>query len=148
MYIKKLVRDKQYSQIGNVLLRDKTITYECKGFLCELLSHRNDFNVIKQSMIRSVCGRDKLNRIIGEAKAAGYLFVVAVIGSNRRYRKRFWFVSEERVSLEDIQEQLKTYSAHDGVTYVLISKTGSPTFVESTLLSNTNKYNNTKTHSK
>lgn len=63
-----------YTKISNSLLRDRRLSYEARGLLCELLSRPDDWELTVANIVAlGGAGRDKVYRLIREAKALGYI---------------------------------------------------------------------------
>lgn len=93
--IERCPHDKEnpYSIISNALLRDETISPNCRWLLSYLLSMRNDWKVKITQLINHLkphMGRDSVRNIITEAITAGYMERVDFMEGNlKRYKYRF-----------------------------------------------------------
>jgi hypothetical protein len=66
--------NRAYTKISNSLLQDTRVTHETKGLICELLSRPLDWEItVRGIMATGKSGRDKVYRMIDEAKTFGYL---------------------------------------------------------------------------
>lgn len=64
----------RYTVISNALLQDPRLSHETKGLLCELLSRPADWEITVRGIVASgKSGRDKVYRMLDEAKALGYI---------------------------------------------------------------------------
>lgn len=67
-----------FSQIPNETLRDKNLSYEARGMLCMLLSHKEGWVVYKSYLQeQGDIGRDKVTRILRELQDHGYAKKIA-----------------------------------------------------------------------
>ena len=85
-----------YAQISRELIRDMTISPECRWLIIYLLSMKNGWKINIQQIISHVkphMGRDKLYQILNEALEAGYMKREVVRKGNLKQQTKY-FVSE------------------------------------------------------
>jgi len=73
MVILRTKVSENYTLFSNNLLRDRTISYEARGILIELLSYPSDWKIQKKHFVTSHTKRDKIFRIFNELENAGYI---------------------------------------------------------------------------
>lgn len=69
-------KENPYTMISRDLIRDQTISPECRWLLIYLLSNKEGWNIHIRAIInhcKGMMGRDKIYKIIKEAIAAGYI---------------------------------------------------------------------------
>lgn len=69
-------KENPYAQISRSLIRDESISPECRWMLIYFLSMRDDFKINCKQLwahVKQFMGRDKVYRIIEEACKAGYM---------------------------------------------------------------------------
>jgi hypothetical protein len=90
-------KENPYAQINRSLIRDNSISPECRWMLIYMLSHRDDW-VIKmaelQSHLKGLVGRDKIYKMINEAIEAGYMR--RQIFKERNLQRSVYYVSESK----------------------------------------------------
>lgn len=63
-----------YTKISNAFLQDERISYETRGFIAELLSRPDDWEITVKNLVKSgPAGRDKIYRMIREAEKFGHM---------------------------------------------------------------------------
>jgi len=83
-----------YAQISRSLIRDETISPECRWMLIYLLSNSDGWIIKVKQIINHLkgfanCGRDRIYEIIGEAIESGYMLRVEYLKNNlKRYKYR------------------------------------------------------------
>lgn len=73
-------QDNPYAQINNKLIRDNSISPECRWLLIYLLSNEKGWKILPAQIVKYVAphwGRDKVYKILNEAIRGGYLKRVA-----------------------------------------------------------------------
>lgn len=88
-------RQNPYSIVSNALIRDKSLSMECRWLLIYLLSNSDGWHItISQVMdhLQGMAGRDKVYKILNEAIEAGYVLREKYLEKNLE-RCRY-FVSE------------------------------------------------------
>lgn len=101
MILKKVSHEKNFTVICNGLLQNRSLSYEAKGLLLELLSRPQNWVIKKEFLKREGCGQTKIDRIIKELKDAGYLYCSTFRSDDGRIIDRTWTVSEEPLSEEE-----------------------------------------------
>lgn len=94
MGIFKAKVEDNYTVIPNKTIQDVSLSAESKGVLTFLLSLPSDWEIHKIWLVKQFanCGRDKLNRIMGELKDAGYIKKVVKRNTNGTLDGFDWFV--------------------------------------------------------
>lgn len=93
MPIIKIRQPGGFAQIANSTLRDKRLSLDTRGYLCELLSHTEDLEVSIDWLTKHFgVGRDKLFRMNKELKEAGYLETPAVTNEKGQFEGKDWFI--------------------------------------------------------
>lgn len=90
-------KEHPYTMVSNSLIRDKSISPECRLVLIYLLSHFNKWNIKTSQLINEFkghLGKDQIYKIITEAIAAGYMKKVEYTKNNLKRVK--YFVSEHK----------------------------------------------------
>lgn len=80
-------KENPYSQISNALIRDESISPECRWLIIYLLSNKPGWKIrIPQIMnhVKAHMGRDKLYKVIDEAIEAGYIQRTEINNGNLR----------------------------------------------------------------
>jgi len=94
-----------YSQISNALIRDITLSPECRWLLIYLLSNRDGWKINTSQIIthvKGLMGRDKVYKVVNEAIDAGYMMrevvkkgnlirYVLYISESPKFKKSFRF---------------------------------------------------------
>lgn len=96
-YIERSPHDREnpYSQINNALIRDNSISYQCRGFLIHLLSNKKDWKIsVVAIAYEQGMSKKAVYKIITEAIEAGYILRIEYLENGlKRYRYQ---VSEEK----------------------------------------------------
>lgn len=95
--IRRAARRQSFTVIDNRILAGGVLSLEATGLLAHLLSHRDDWTVTMGQLSRlHKIGRDKLQRIMGELRAAGYARLVSARDEDTgRLAGRVWVIAEE-----------------------------------------------------
>jgi hypothetical protein len=114
--IKNKQKDK-FAHIPNATLRDKRLGLDTRGFLAELLTHREDLDVsVEWLMEHFRVGRDKLLRMTNELKAGGYIEITTVHADKGLLLGKEWFIyNEPTVGSTVIRETRTTAKADDSL---------------------------------
>lgn len=98
-------RRQPFTIIDNALCRNSSLTFEARGFLVYLLSHREDFHINIAYLVhihKGVMGRDKIIRILKELIQAGYVRRVQPRNANNnQFLKMFYEFSHEPIFTTD-----------------------------------------------
>ena len=117
-YIERSKHDKEnpYTMIRNDLIRDNSITPNCRAILIYILSHDKNWKIYTSQLIKSFSphiGRDLMYAILDEAIKAGYLKRETFFVNNlKRY---FYVISEERrFAKTEEKQELKKFFRYTG----------------------------------
>ena len=78
MIIRRAACKSNYTNIPNAILQDRSLSYEARGLLGELLSRPPNWEVSSEAIeAESGVGRDKLRRMFRELRKAGYARLIA-----------------------------------------------------------------------
>jgi len=97
--------EKNFTQIPNAWIRDKTLTRKSRGLLAEILSHRVGWKISVASLQTSgVEGRDSIRSAIAELENAGYLERIQNRDGGRFAEVDYRLVDPTDVGLSDVGE--------------------------------------------
>lgn len=105
MPIIKIKRDNKYAQIANTTLRDKRLSLDTRGFLGEMLSYSEDFEVSVEWLLEHFdIGREKLLRFTTELKEFGYLKIPTSTNEHGKFTGKEWFFYGEPEAADTAEE--------------------------------------------
>ena len=94
--------EKNFTQIPNAWIRDKTLTRKSRGLLAEILSHRVGWTISVASLQSAgVEGRDSIRSAIAELEDAGYLERIQTRDGGRFAEIDYRLVDPTDVGLSD-----------------------------------------------
>lgn len=104
-----------FVSLSNSLAQDKTMTYELKGLLLELMSRPEDWTVKKEQLRRAgIAGHGKLNRIIKEGRARGYIYLQDIRDGKQQIKDRIWHISDRSMTPSEWVKKLKNENPIQG----------------------------------
>lgn len=103
MPIIKSTLSREFTQIANSTLRDSRLPIDTRGYLCEMLSYSEEFDVSVEWLLNRLnVGREKLVRMNRELKKFGYLEITAATDKEGKFRGKSWnffgLSSENRIT--------------------------------------------------
>lgn len=108
------VRKNRFTQVGNGVLWDDTLTLQAKGLLSIFLSNSDDWDLnMKEIITRSKNGRDAHYKIVDELIEHGY-FARVEIRKDTKFEGMIYLFSDYK---EDVIEVLKQYQNNS--TYII-----------------------------
>lgn len=85
-----------FTTIPNAIIRDERLSIEARGLLVYIISLPENWKFRPRHLMKVCCiGRDKLYRLIGELKAAGYLVVELVKDAAGKFIGTNWDIIDE-----------------------------------------------------
>lgn len=110
--IQRCPHDKEnpYSMVSNQLIRDNSISPECRWLLIYLLTNKDNWIISTSQIVNYLkphkgYGRDSVRKLIGEAVAAGYMRRDEYIDEQNMKRYRY-FLSESRSFSNNFSDEL------------------------------------------
>lgn len=89
--------------LSNSLAQDRSLSYEARGLLIELLSRPEDWVIYKKQLKMDGFGEHKVNKVFKELRKAGYFFIIDIRDAERGcVAQRLWFVCDRPYSEEEI----------------------------------------------
>lgn len=96
MSVIRVNKNKNYTTISNVALRDRNLSFRAKGLLCQMLSLPEDWDYsIKGLAAISKEGEKAVRTVLAELEAAGYLVRTKVRGDSGRFTSIVYDIFEE-----------------------------------------------------
>jgi len=106
MAIIRTILKRDYVQISNKVAQDPSLSYEAKGLLVELLSHDEDWKIIRKQLLRDHCKDVMLKRIMDELRNRGFLFLTRCVRKSGTFFC-VWMVSDSPLSDEQFRNSRK-----------------------------------------
>lgn len=98
MPVLKIIKNKDFVTMTNILAQNPDMSYEAKGLLLELLSRPNDWKIKKEQFIRKHAGETKITRIFKELQEKNYVYLCTILtGDGKRIKTRKWFINYEKI---------------------------------------------------
>ncbi len=86
MTIIRVQKSEQYTVLPNHVLNDERLSWEARGLLAYLLSKPDDWRVSTRALVQAgTAGKDKVQRVLRELEAAGYLVRRRVRGPGGKF---------------------------------------------------------------
>ena len=98
MAIFKSKLSENYVTLPNVTIQDVELSWEARGLLAFMLSLPSDWAIYKEWLAEqsSMCGKDKLNRILDELIKSGYLVKQQKRSGAGKFAENDWLVYSEK----------------------------------------------------
>lgn len=98
MAIFKSKLSENYVTLPNVTIQDVELSWEARGLLAFMLSLPSDWAIYKEWLAEqsSMCGKDKLNRILDELIESGYLVKQQKRSGAGKFAENDWLVYSEK----------------------------------------------------
>lgn len=94
-------RSRDYTTLGNELLRDERLSWKARGLFCYLWSHSDNFRFsIDKLASKAADGRDSTSSGLAELQKLGYLVIERIRGPKGRFIRAIWTLTEDPVSYD------------------------------------------------
>lgn len=89
-------RSRDYTTLGNELLRDGRLSWKARGLFCYLWSHSDNFRFsIDKLASKAADGRDSTSSGLAELQRLGYLVIERIRGPKGRFVRAIWTLTED-----------------------------------------------------
>ena len=104
MAIFKSKLSENYVTLPNVTIQDIELSWEARGLLAFMLSLPVDWAIYKEWLAEqsAMCGKDKLNRILDELIASGYLVKQQKRSGAGKFAENDWLVYSEKQPTDEL----------------------------------------------
>ena len=104
MAIFKSKLSENYVTLPNVTIQDIELSWEARGLLAFMLSLPTDWAIYKEWLAEqsAMCGKDKLNRILDELIASGYLVKQQKRSGAGKFAENDWLVYSEKQPTDEL----------------------------------------------
>ena len=104
MAIFKSKLSENYVTLPNVTIQDIELSWEARGLLAFMLSLPTDWAIYKEWLAEqsAMCGKDKLNRILDELIASGYLVKQQKRSGAGKFAENDWLVYSEKQPADEL----------------------------------------------
>jgi hypothetical protein len=91
-------RSRDYTTLGNELLRDERLSWKARGLFCYLWSHSDNFRFsVNKLTSKAADGRDSTSSGLTELQKYGYLAIEWIRGPKGRFSRAVWLLTEDPV---------------------------------------------------
>ena len=92
-------RSRDYTTLGNELVRDERLSWKARGLFCYLWSHSDNFRFsIDKLTTKAADGRDSTSSGLAELQKFGYLVIERIRGPKGRFIRATWTLTEDPAS--------------------------------------------------
>lgn len=92
-------RSRDYTTLGNELVRDERLSWKARGLFCYLWSHSDNFRFsIDKLTTKAADGRDSTSSGLAELQKFGYLVIERIRGAKGRFVRATWTLTEDPAS--------------------------------------------------
>lgn len=102
-------RSRDYTTLGNELLRDERLSWKARGLFCYLWSHSDNFRFsVNKLTTKAADGRDSTSSGLAELQKYGYLAIEWIRGPRGRFSRAIWMLTEDPVSCDKATQSPQT----------------------------------------